>query len=273
MALDSPITAAEDGTQTPPSSALARGAHHALHLRDVTKRFATPTGAKTVLDRITLDVPAGAFVSIVGPSGCGKSTLLRILAGLDATFDGAITLGGAPIRGASLSRGIVFQDHRLLPWLTLDQNVALALTNVDADAQTKRQWVTDRLRLVGLEASASNYPHQLSGGMAQRGAIARGLVTSPDVLLLDEPLSSLDALTRQRLQDELRAIWAGQGVTMILVTHDIEEALYLSQKVVILGANPGTVQAVVDVPLSYPRDRASYAFADMRRAIAGALGH
>ncbi|WP_347557449.1 ABC transporter ATP-binding protein [Robbsia sp. KACC 23696] len=250
-----------------------RRVHHALHLREVTKRFRTPSGSKTVLDRISLDVPAGAFVSIVGPSGCGKSTLLRILAGLDAEFDGEITLDRKPIRGASLARGIVFQDHRLLPWLTLEQNVALALTNVEADVQTKRQWVRDRLHLVGLEGSAKQYPHQLSGGMAQRGAIARGLVTAPDVLLLDEPLSSLDALTRLRLQDELRDIWSTQGVTMILVTHDIEEALYMSQKVVILAANPGRVQTIVDVPLPYPRDRASYAFADMRREMVAALGH
>ncbi|PLZ00615.1 sulfonate ABC transporter ATP-binding protein [Burkholderia sp. WAC0059] len=255
------------------AAAAARPVSHALHLRDVTKRYVSQGKARTVLERLNLDVQPGEFVSVVGPSGCGKSTLLRLLAGLDRDYEGSVLLGDEVIRDTSLSRGVVFQDHRLLPWLTLEQNVALALKNVDADDAAKCARVQAYLELVGLEGSRHAWPGELSGGMAQRGAIARALVTAPDVLLLDEPLSSLDALTRKRLQDALLQIWQAQRVTMILVTHDIEEALYLSQRVVVLSANPGRVERVVDVPIPYPRDRASYAFADMRRELDAALGH
>ncbi|MBN3727981.1 ABC transporter ATP-binding protein [Burkholderia sp. Ac-20379] len=246
-------------------------AHPPLHIRGLTKRYTSQGRTRTVLDGIELDVAPGEFVSVVGPSGCGKSTLLRVLAGLDADYDGSLCLGATEVRGPSLSRGIVFQDHRLLPWLTLEQNVALALKNVELDAAAKRERVRAHLELVGLDGSRDAWPGELSGGMAQRVAIARALVTAPDVLLLDEPLSALDALTRARLQDALLDIWQTQRVTMVLVTHDIEEALYLSQRIVVLSANPGRVERIVEVPIDYPRDRASYAFADMRREVGAAI--
>ncbi|MEK6346785.1 MAG: ABC transporter ATP-binding protein [Burkholderia sp.] len=258
------------GRDTRPPEAGAP-AHPPLHVRGLTKRYTSQGRTRTVLDGIELDVAPGEFVSVVGPSGCGKSTLLRVLAGLDADYDGSLRLGAAELRGPSLSRGIVFQDHRLLPWLTLEQNVALALKNVDLEEAAKRERVRAQLELVGLDGSRDAWPGELSGGMAQRGAIARALVTEPDVLLLDEPLSALDALTRARLQDALLAIWQRQRVTMVLVTHDIEEALYLSQRIVVLSANPGRVERIVPVPIDYPRDRASYAFADMRREVGAAI--
>ncbi len=254
--------------QTAPATA----AQHPLQVRGLTKRYRSQGGTRTVLDGLDLDVAPGEFVSVVGPSGCGKSTLLRVLAGLDDDYEGTLRLGGEAVRGPSLSRGVVFQDHRLLPWLTLEQNVALALQNVELDEAAKRERVREHLELVGLDGSRDAWPGELSGGMAQRGAIARALVTTPDVLLLDEPLGALDAFTRTRLQDALLRIWQARRVTMVLVTHDIEEALYLSRRIVVMSAHPGRVARVVAVPLDHPRDRASYAFADLRREVADAIG-
>lgn len=225
-----------------------------------------------VLRDITIDVEAGAFVSIVGASGCGKSTLLRLILGLDADYRGDILLDRHAVVGTSLARGIVFQDHRLLPWLTLEQNVSLALINVPLSFAEKRERVREHIALVGLTGFEQAYPHQLSGGMAQRAAIARGLVTRPEILLLDEPLGALDALTRLRLQDELLRIWERERITMILVTHDVEEAIYLSDKVIVMQPGPGRVTGEVEVDLVEPRDRASHEFVALRQRIIGEMG-
>ncbi len=183
------------------------GTARQLEISHVSKSYAVNGRILPVLRDITFSVAAGSFVSIVGASGCGKSTLLRLIVGLDPDYRGDILLGGQSISGTSLSRGIVFQDHRLLPWLTLEQNVGLALANLPWPAAEKREAVREHIALVGLSGFESAYPYQLSGGMAQRAAIARGLVTRPEILLLDEPLGALDALTRVRLQDELLRIW------------------------------------------------------------------
>ncbi|WP_244817918.1 ABC transporter ATP-binding protein [Caballeronia sp. Lep1P3] len=225
-----------------------------LALRHVTKRFSADDAAP-VLDHIDLDVASGEFVSIVGASGCGKSTLLRLVAGLDGAFDGEIDFGGARVISTDLSRGIVFQDHRLFPWLDVAQNIAVALRNAPLSRQEKARAVAEHVALVGLRGYERHYPHQLSGGMAQRVAIARGLVNRPRLLLLDEPFGALDALTRARMQDELQRIWAAERITMVLVTHDVEEAVLLADRVVVMQARPGRIADVIDVDLPRPRAR------------------
>lgn len=253
------------GTRAPAQSAAAGPG--ALSLRGVARSYVVEGRRLEALQGIDLDVAPGEFVAIVGPSGCGKSTLLRLIAGLDDADPGEILLDGAPIRGTSLDRGLVFQDHRLLPWLTLEQNVALALENAPLIAAEKRLKVAWHIRLVGLAGFENAWPHQLSGGMAQRAAIARGLVGRPQALLLDEPLGALDALTRIRLQDELLRIWRAEGVTMILVTHDVDEAIYLGDRVVVMNPNPGRIVADIPVALPHPRDRADARFAGIKAEV------
>ncbi|MEQ4619002.1 MAG: ABC transporter ATP-binding protein [Corticimicrobacter sp.] len=244
-----------------------------LEIRNVSKKYEVEGRASVqVLDRASLTVEAGEFVSIVGPSGCGKSTLLRLIVGLDDEYEGDILLHGDRIAGTSLARGIVFQDHRLLPWLTLERNVALSVQNSTLNPAQQAQTVHDHISLVGLGGFEQAYPHQLSGGMAQRAAIARGLASRPEILLLDEPLGALDALTRIRLQQELLRIWRVEGVTMILVTHDVDEAIYLSNRVVVMNANPGRIVRQIEIDLPAPRDRASHAFVSIKRDILAAMG-
>lgn len=238
-----------------------------LDIRAVSKNYEVDGKALKVLSDINLHVGAGEFISIVGPSGCGKSTILRLILGLDTGYEGDILLDGTRIAGTSLDRGIVFQDHRLLPWLTLEQNVSLALENASFSSTEKRRTVAEHIVLVGLQGFETVFPHQLSGGMAQRGAIARGLVGRPRILLLDEPLGALDALTRLRLQEELLRIWKAEGVTMILVTHDVDEALYLSDRVVVMNSGPGRIVGEVAVDLPTPRERTSPAFASLKRRV------
>ena len=221
-------------------------------------------GSLQVLEDIDLHIPAGEFVSIVGASGCGKSTLLRLVLGLDTHYDGQIELGGERITGASLDRGIVFQDHRLFPWLTVEQNIGVGLRNAAFSAAQKRELIAEHVALVGLEGFEKSFPHQISGGMAQRVAIARGLVNRPRVLLLDEPFGALDALTRTRLQGELQRIWQKEGITMLLVTHDVEEAVFLGDRVVVMEPHPGRVRRIAEVPLAHPRNRSDPEFIRIR---------
>jgi sulfonate transport system ATP-binding protein len=238
-----------------------------LDLHHVSKRFAGDDQALPVLDRIDLTVQDGEFVAIVGASGCGKSTLLRLIAGLDDQFDGDIDFAGERIRGTDLARGIVFQDHRLFPWLDAEQNIAVALKNATLTKEEKAHAVADHVALVGLNGYERHHPHQLSGGMAQRVAIARGLVNRPRLLLLDEPFGALDALTRSRLQNELRRIWERERITMILVTHDVDEAVFLADRVVVMQARPGRIGKVVNVGLTRPRSRSDAAFVRLRDEI------
>ena len=219
---------------------------------------------RTVLEDIAFTVPAGRTVALVGPSGCGKSTLLRLILGLDEEYDGRILINGKPIAGTGLERGIVFQDHRLFPWLNVEQNVAVGLKNSPLSSAEKRDTVREHIELVGLQDFIDAYPHQISGGMAQRVAIARGLVNRPSVLLLDEPLGALDALTRARLQGELQNIWAKEKITMILVTHDVDEAVFLGDRVVVMQPNPGRIRRILDVDLPRPRNRSDSRFIALR---------
>ena len=228
----------------------------AVSLKGVGKQFNFKDRELKVLADFTLDIRPGEFLSI-GPSGCGKSTLLRLISGLDETYNGTITLDGVRVAGTSLERGLVFQDHRLFPWMTLEENVALALTNRQLSKAAKAKLVADHIALVNLNGFEKAYPHQLSGGMAQRAAIARALVNEPKVLLLDEPFGALDALTRVHLQTELQRIWMASGSTMIMITHDVEEALYLGDRVAVMQADPGRIAHTVEVNLPHPRDRAS----------------
>ncbi len=227
---------------------------HNLSVEGLSKSYLIDGHPLLVLRDISLQVTQGEFISIVGPSGCGKSTLLRLIAGLDSEFDGSIRFQGKPVRGTSLERGLVFQDHRLFPWMTVAQNVRLAMRNTGLGAQEQSRRVQEHLELVHLSDFANAYPQQLSGGMAQRAALARALVNKPQLLLLDEPLGALDALTRVRVREELARIWLHEGVTMIMVTHDVDEAVQLSDRVVVMDARPGTIRHVVDIPVAHPRE-------------------
>ncbi|QGZ56789.1 ABC transporter ATP-binding protein [Paraburkholderia acidiphila] len=238
-----------------------------LDILHVSKRYGAGESALDVLDDVTLHVRPGEFVSVLGASGCGKSTLLRLIAGLDAGYSGAIMMRGERVGDTSLERGIVFQDHRLFPWLTAEQNILAALRNAPLSTREKREAVAEHIALVGLKGFERAYPHQLSGGMAQRVAIARGLVNRPRVLLLDEPFGALDALTRGRLQNELLRIWESERITMILVTHDVDEAIYLGDRVVTMAPRPGRIRRIVDVALPRPRERADPRFVRLRDEI------
>jgi sulfonate transport system ATP-binding protein len=242
-----------------------------LRIEDVSKSFRVSGNPLCVLDSLNLAVEPGGFLTIVGASGCGKSTLLRLVAGLDTDFDGDVSLDGELVTAPSLDRGLVFQEPRLFPWLTVAQNIALGLLNAGLSKTERERAVAEHIALVGLNGFQDAYPHQLSGGMAQRVAIARGLVNRPRVLLLDEPFGALDALTRARLQDELQRIWAAEGITMLLVTHDVEEATYLGDRVVVMAPRPGRIAASFDVPLARPRERSDSALASVRDRVMAAL--
>ena len=232
--------------------ALGRGR---LEVRNVSKSYRVNGAPIEVLHDVSLDVAAGEFMSILGPSGCGKSTLLRLISGLERDYRGSINQDGGPITGTSLDRGIVFQEPRLFPWATVWQNIALGLKNAPISESAKRESIAAHITLVGLDGFADAYPHQLSGGMAQRTAIARGLVNRPRLLLLDEPFGALDALTRARLQIELQRIWAHEKITMILVTHDVDEAVFLGDRVVVLAQRPGRISRIFDIRAPRPRER------------------
>jgi sulfonate transport system ATP-binding protein len=241
-----------------------------LDLHNVGKIYDVDGQDLLVLENINIHVEGGSFVSIVGPSGCGKSTILRLVVGLDDTYSGDILLDGKRIRGTSLNRGIVFQDHRLLPWLKLTENIGLSLENSTWSRAEKARTIREHIELVGLKGFENAYPHQLSGGMAQRAAIARGLVNRPEILLLDEPLGALDALTRLRLQEELLRIWRAEKTTMILVTHDVDEAIYLSDRVLVM--NPGRIVLDLDIDLPPVRDRVSVEFVRIKAQILEHMG-
>jgi len=219
---------------------------------------ATPT---PVLSKIDLEITAGEFVAIVGPSGCGKSTLLRLIAGLEQPTAGTVAIGGRAVQGVDRRCALMFQEPRLLPWKTIHQNVQLAIRNEDQTQSAA--WLTQ----VGLQGFADALPHQLSGGMAQRAALARALVGRPQVLLLDEPFASLDALTKMQMQDLLADTVQSAGATVVMVTHDIDEAVYLADRVVILGQRPATILASYQSALPRPRNRSHASLAQLRAQI------
>jgi sulfonate transport system ATP-binding protein len=246
-----------------------------VSLQGVGRTFATPTGPRTVLADVDLDLRSGEIVALIGPSGCGKSTLLRQVSRLDTPDRGAILVDGTAAGGVDHRCAVAFQEPRLLPWRTLRQNVALGLPRGTAKAAGTAR-VDELLELVGLEQSAGLRPRQVSGGMAQRTSLARALARNPGVLLLDEPFGALDALTRLKMQDLLLEVHAAEPTTILLVTHDVEEALYLADRVVLLGSpqadDPRSVRRVITVPGARPRDRASAALAELRADLLEGLG-
>jgi NitT/TauT family transport system ATP-binding protein len=225
-----------------------------IRFEQVRKEFAIrgenggPARRFTALDDITLDVLSGEFLTLVGPSGCGKSTLLDLLGGLEAPTSGGILLDGRPIVGPARDRGIVFQQYALFPWRTAAQNVEFGLDIAGLKSKARREKALHYLDLVGLSAFADRYPHELSGGMKQRVAIARSLAYDPEVLLMDEPFAALDAQTREALQGELLRIWRRTGKTIVFITHGIDEAVVLGQRVVVMTSRPGRIKHVVEVP-------------------------
>jgi ABC-type nitrate/sulfonate/bicarbonate transport system ATPase subunit len=240
-----------------------------LRVVEVSKHFVAAdesAGTTHALDSVTLSIAAGELVSLVGPSGCGKSTLLRLIAGLSAPDSGELWVGAEQITAPSAERGLVFQDPNLFPWLTVQRNIQAGLVARGLLHQ-KRHEVDEFMRLVGLESFARAYPHHLSGGMAQRVALARALINHPKVLLLDEPLGALDAFTRMRMQDEVLRLWEARGTTMLLVTHDIDEAIYMSDRIVIMTPRPGRIERTIEINLERPRQRNSPEFLRLRSEI------
>jgi NitT/TauT family transport system ATP-binding protein len=215
-----------------------------------------------VLSDIDLHIAEGEFLCVLGPSGCGKTTLLRLLAGLDLPVAGTISYNGASIQGPSLERGVVFQNYSLFPWLTLSENIELALSksHPQHDVSWRQAHAQDYLTRVGLGDSSEQYPSLLSGGMQQRGAIARALALGSPVLLMDEPFGALDPINRAKLQDLLLELWASPRKTVVFITHDVEEALYLADRVVVLGSSPGRIIQEIAVPFERPRSRKLFSF-------------
>jgi ABC-type nitrate/sulfonate/bicarbonate transport system ATPase subunit len=240
-----------------------------VRVHEICKTFPVPDAPGTsrlALGGISFSIGAGELVSLVGPSGCGKSTLLRLIAGLDVPDSGELLVGNEKIIGPNAERGLVFQDPNLFPWLTVRRNIEAGLA-ARGVLREKRNEVDEFMRLVGLEAFANAYPHHLSGGMAQRVALARALINHPKVLLLDEPLGALDAFTRMRMQDEVLRLWENRRTTMLLVTHDIDEAIYMSDRILIMTQAPGRIDHEIDIDLARPRDRTSQLFLRFRSEI------
>ena len=267
---DHVIQSSRSGTRLAKGSdqvvAVAEGKASSLRLHEVSKSFPAPDdplARHAALQNVSLSLAAGELVSLVGPSGCGKSTLLRLLAGLDSPDSGEVFIGSGPIKSPGAERGLVFQDPSLFPWLTVRGNIEAGLVARHV-LHEKRHEVDEFMRLVGLEGFANAYPHHLSGGMAQRVALARALVNHPKALLLDEPLGALDAFTRMRMQDEVLRLWQARGTTMLLVTHDIDEAIYMSNRIVIMTQRPGRIEQTISIALERPRDRSHQDFLRLR---------
>ncbi|MFT4210949.1 MAG: ABC transporter ATP-binding protein [Microbacterium sp.] len=220
---------------------------------DVTKVYPTKGGGgHRVLGPLSLQIPQGQFVSVLGPSGCGKSTLLRVVAGLTAHTSGGVTIGGASVRGPQTQVGLAFQAPVLLEWLTVRKNIELQAVNRSMDSRSAQRRTDELLALVGLEPEmAARRPSQLSGGQQQRVAIARALLHSPELVLLDEPFGALDAITRDQIADDLQKLWRSMNVTVMLVTHSIEEAVFLSDRVVVMSGRPGTVKLDLSITLPH----------------------
>jgi NitT/TauT family transport system ATP-binding protein len=235
-----------------------------LQVRNLSKSFSTPQGEIEALRDVSFDVHRREFVCIVGASGCGKSTLARILAGLDLQTRGEMLLDGKPVAGPGHDRGMVFQGYSLFPWLTVKRNVMfgprMSGKGSDEAESRAREW----LALVGLEKFADAYPHQLSGGMRQRVAIARALANQPRILLMDEPFGALDAQTRARMQTHLLDIWRNVDITVVFITHDLDEAIYLADRILVLKPHPGRVQEFIEVPVPRPRSLAQWSGEEFR---------
>ena len=242
-----------------------------LTVRGVTKRFAVGDDEIEALAPIDLSIPKGEFVCMIGASGCGKSTLLRIIAGFEEPTTGEVSIDGKVITGPGSDRGMVFQDYALFPWMTVRQNISFGPRQRQLPRAEIDRTTDEFVRMVGLERFADRYPNQLSGGMKQRVAIARVLANDANILLMDEPFGALDALTREQLQNELLQIWKRTGVTTIFVTHSVEEAVLLADRVLVMSAGPGRIDSDFRIDLPRPRDVSSPEFNALRRDIARRL--
>ena len=243
----------------------------AVSLRHLSKSFTLNGQPLPVLRSLSLDIRAGESLAIVGPSGCGKTTLLRLLAGLEAADSGQVVIDGRPVTGVGTERAVIYQEPRLLPWLSVLDNVAFGLEVRGIARSVAQDRARRYIRLVGLSDFEGAWPRQLSGGMAQRVGIARALTVQPGILLLDEPLGALDAMTRLTMQEELARIWSEENVTMILVTHDLEEAIFLADRVLVLSRD-SVAPRLVDVELPRPRNRSEPGFVAMRRRLMAEFG-
>lgn len=242
-----------------------------LSVQNVTKRFKREGEEELIaVNQLSLEIAPGSFTSIIGPSGCGKSTLLRMIAGLIPAEEGELRLDGEKITGSGYERGFVFQNPTLFPWLNIYDNIAFGLR---ARHLEYKKEVQEAITLVGLEGFEKSYPHQLSGGMCQRASLARALVGKPKLLLLDEPLGALDAFTRMNMQDELLKIWQEENMTMIMVTHDVDEALYLSDSVVVMSARPAKIEKIISIESKRPRARSNEEFLIHRAKILKLLNY
>jgi nitrate ABC transporter ATP-binding subunit len=242
-----------------------------LTIRGVTKRFAVGDGEVEALAPVDLTIHQGEFVCMIGASGCGKSTLLRIIAGFEEPTTGDVSIDGKAIAGPGSDRGMVFQDYALFPWMTVRENISFGPRQRQLPRQEIESTTGEFVRMVGLERFADRYPNQLSGGMKQRVAIARVLANNANILLMDEPFGALDALTREQLQHELLQIWTRTGVTTIFVTHSVEEAVLLADRVLVMSAGPGRIDSDFRIDLARPREVSSPEFNALRRDVARRL--
>jgi ABC-type nitrate/sulfonate/bicarbonate transport system ATPase subunit len=240
-------------------------------IRGVTKRFQVGDGAVEALGRIDVTIATGAFVCLIGASGCGKSTLLRIVAGFEEPTTGEVLVDAKPVTAPGSDRGMVFQDYALFPWMTIRQNIGFGPRQRQLPRKEVDDIADEFVRLVGLESAANRYPSQLSGGMKQRVAIARVLANNANILLMDEPFGALDALTREQLQRELLQIWSRARVTVVFVTHSVEEVALLADRVLVMSAGPGRIESDINVDLPRPREVSSPEFNAVRRELARRL--
>ncbi|KQH83722.1 sulfonate ABC transporter ATP-binding protein [Vibrio furnissii] len=244
----------------------------AISVRNLSKSFVLNGQRLNVLNNLNINLKAGKVLAIVGPSGCGKTTLLRLLAGLEEPDNGEVTIGAQPVHGLGRERAVIFQEPRLLPWLSVLDNVSFGLEVQGVSKDKAREVARDTLRLVKLAEFERAWPGQLSGGMAQRVGIARALAVQPEILLLDEPLGALDAITKIKMQEELVRIWQEENITMILVTHDLEEAIYLADQVLILPKEQGVEPKQLDIDLPRPRERSQQDFVGLRQSLMTEFG-
>ena len=226
-----------------------------IEIQGVTKSYETREGSFLALEEVNLDVEKNEFICVVGPSGCGKTTLMNIIAGLNPPSTGTVKVRGELVTGPGKGKGVVFQQYALYPWMTVEKNVEFGLRMKGVEKEKRREIAQKYIKIVGLEKFAKSYPKELSGGMKQRVAIARAYTTGPEVLLMDEPFGALDAQTRAQLQENLLNTWQQEKKTCFFITHDVEEAVLLSTKVIIMSAGPGRIREIVDVHLPYPRDQ------------------
>ncbi|AEF95907.1 ABC transporter ATP-binding protein [Methanotorris igneus] len=242
-----------------------------LELINITKKYITEKKEILAVDNVSLSVEENEFISIVGPSGCGKSTLLRIIAGLEKPTSGKVLLDGKEVKEPSAERGMVFQQYTLMPWRTVLKNVTFGLEIKKIPKEEQIKIAKKFIKMVGLEGFEDAYPYQLSGGMQQRVAIARTLANDPEIVLMDEPFGALDTQTRAILQNELLKIWQKEKKTVLFVTHSVDEAVYLSDRIVVMTARPGKIKKIIPIELKRPRDRTSIEFLEYKKKIVDEL--